>query len=133
MKKFLLASILFITVVNADYIKWYSDYDRGHKESLKENKNIMLFLSDDSIESKKMFKETFLNKNLIKFINKNYVSIHLPFGTDQFPLELYYTLDAPSLFFATNYEIIIGEKITGHISGVKLLKLLKKNKDLDNE
>ncbi len=129
MKKYLLIFIFLLSTANAQYIKWYSTYDRGHKEAVKQNKKIMLFLSDKSGESKKMFKETFVNKDLIEFLNKNYVSIHLPFGTDKFPLELYYTLDAPSLFFATKFEILIDEKVTGHKSADELLEILKTYED----
>lgn len=125
MKKYLLIFILLSTILNAQYIKWYYNYDAGHQEAIKQNKNIMLFLKDDGPESVKMFKETFVNKKLIEFINKNYVSIQLPYGTDEFPLELYYTLEAPSLFFATKYEILFGEKFTGNINPTKLLNLLK--------
>lgn len=126
MKKYLLVFIFFVSFANAQYIKWYYNYDIGHKEALKQNKNVMLFLKDENQESSKMFKETFVDKNLIEFVNKNYVSIQLPFGTDKFPLELYYTLDSPSLFFATKYEILYGEKFTGYISALELLEILKK-------
>ena len=126
MKKYLLIFILLSTILNAQYIKWYYNYDIGHQEAIKQDKNIMLFLKDEKSESVKMFKETFSNKDLIEFINKNYISIQLPYGTDQFPLELYYTLESASLFFATKYEILYGEKFTGHIKASKLLDILEK-------
>jgi len=110
-----------------DYIKWFHNYDVGHKEALRLEKPIMLFLKDDSsIESEKMFSKTFANKEVIQSINKNFVSIQLPKGTDQFPLELYYTLDFPTLFFATRYEILYGDIFTGYIDSNKLLKLIRK-------
>jgi len=126
MKKYLLIFILLITASHADYIKWYYNYDMGHKEAVKQDKNIMLFLKDEGIESQNMRKQTFMNKDLIEFVNKHYVAIQLPFGTDQFPLELYYTLEPASLFFATKYEILYGKKFTGHVKAAKLLEVLKK-------
>ncbi len=115
------------SLLHADYIKWFHNYEIGHKEALKLEKPIMLFLKDDSrIDSMNMFKITFLNKEVIELINKNFVSIQLPKGSDQFPLELYYTLEFPSLFFATRYEILYDDIFTGFITPQRLIELVKK-------
>ena len=122
--------ILALTVLSAnatEYIKWFHTYESGHKEALKLEKPIMLFLKDDSSEeSKKMFVKTFSNKEVIRLVNKNFVSIQLPKGTDQFPLELYYTLEFPTLFFATRYEVLYGDIFTGYIDSKKLSNLIKR-------
>jgi len=34
-------------------------------------------------------------------------------------------VDSPSLFFATKFEILFGEKVSGHKSAKELLKLLR--------
>lgn len=131
MKKYLFLLVFVLSTANAEYIKWYYNYDKGHQEAVKQHKSIMLFLKDDNAESVKMFEETFSNRDIIKIVNKNYISIQLPYGTDQFPLELYYTLEPASLFFATEYEILFGEKFTGHVNSAKLLKVLKQYQELE--
>lgn len=121
---------MFVSTLNADYIKWFYNYDIGHKEALKLEKPILLFLKDDgSDESVKMFQMTFSNKKVIELINQKFVSIQLPKGSDQFPLELYYTLEFPALFFATRYEILFGDIVTGYIDSGKLIKMIDKYKD----
>lgn len=127
-KKFLFICIVTVLSANAaGYINWFYDYEAGHKEALKLEKPIILFLKDDiSDESKKMFAKTFSNNEVIKYINKNFVSIQLPKETDKFPLELYYTLEFPTLFFATRYEILFGERIIGYVDSKTLLELMKK-------
>ena len=120
--------ILFLLLVlfnnlNASSVKWYGNYEKALLIAKKENKNIMLILRKKyCIDCQKMFEVTFLNQNYIKKLNDNYIAVVATYeDKNSYPIELFYTLDFPSLFFVNSKdESFITEPIFGFVSPNKL-------------
>jgi len=122
--KFILFLLLVVlNILNASSIKWYGNYEKALLIAKKENKNIMLILRKKyCIDCQKMFEVTFLNQNYIKKLNDNYIAVVATYeDKNSYPIELFYTLDFPSLFFVNSKdESFITEPIFGFVSPNKL-------------
>ncbi len=93
----------------------------------KQNKPLMVFLiKKDSVISKKMFTTTFLNQDYIKKINDKYISIIAIYeGKSSYPIEMFYTLTFPVIFFVSQKdESFLIDPIFGYISPKKFNSFL---------
>jgi len=122
----LLIFSLFLSTLQAGHVKWQGDFDKAHQRALKEGKNLMVLL----IESKKhqdILKKSFMNKDNIKEINKNLISVLIiKDQKSSYPIEMLYTLEYPSLFMLNNRELFVCEPIRGGITPSRLKTYLKK-------
>jgi len=102
MKKILLL-ILFLSSCFSQNISWQSSYEKALIQAAKEKKNLMIFIaSKKSKKSNKILKEYFLNQDYIEYINKHFISILVTVEyKTSYPIELFYTTQFPSLFFAS--------------------------------
>lgn len=121
--KIILVSLLICTTsLFSSSIKWHGDYTKALLSAKKQNKNIMLFLQEkDCGECKKMLKTTLYNQDYIKKINDSYVSIIVERENKiSFPIELFYTLTYPTVFFInTEDESFLINPIYGYVSPSK--------------
>lgn len=103
MKKILLLFVLFLTSLNAQNISWYSSYDKALEQAIKEEKNMMIFIaSKKTTKSKEILQKYFLKQDYIKYINENFISVLVTVEyKTSYPIELFYTTQFPSLFFAS--------------------------------
>ncbi len=103
MFKLLLLLILLISNLYSSNISWHSSYDKALQKAHKEQKNLMIFITSSKVkESNIILKEYFMNKNYIKYINENFVSVLVNIEyKSSYPIELFYTTTFPSLFFAS--------------------------------
>ena len=129
MNKIVLYIILLGLACNlqASHIKWYSNYEKALLLAKKENKPIMLVLrKKDCGECKKIFAVTFRDQEYINKLNDNYISIVATYeDKDSYPIELFYTLDFPAIFFINSKdESFISKPIFGFIAPSKFKKLL---------
>jgi len=125
MKTILISLILLTTTLFSSSIKWYGDYTKALLSAKKQNKNIMLFLQEsDCSECKKMLKTTLYNQEYIKNINDSYVSIIVQRENKiSFPIELFYTLTYPTVFFInTEDESFLTNPIYGYVTPQKFKK-----------
>ncbi|RLA72909.1 MAG: thioredoxin family protein [Epsilonproteobacteria bacterium] len=108
--------LLSLVIVQAEHIRWYSNYDRAHQTALKEQKLLMVLLIEEECpQCYKMLSTTFMNQTYIKEINETFVSVVVTKGQkESYPIEMLYTMRYPSLFFLNNQELFIGENIYGY-------------------
>lgn len=101
--RLLLCCTILLTSLNANNIRWYSSYDKALEKAHKQNKNLMIFISSNkSKKSNTILKNYFLNQDYIKYINQNFISVLITVEyKTSYPIELYYTTQFPSLFFAS--------------------------------
>jgi hypothetical protein len=104
--KLLLFCTILITSLNATNITWYSSYDKALEEAHKQNKNLMIFISSNKTKkSNEILKKYFINQDYIKYINQNFISVLITIEYKiSYPIELYYTTQFPSLFFASHKD-----------------------------
>lgn len=117
MKNILIFLVLFLSSLNAEHIRWHSNYDEAHQEALKEGKLLMvLLIKDDCPLCQEIIKTTFLNQPYIESINKKFVSVIVTKGQRQsYPIEMLYTMTYPAVFFLNSEELFVGENIFGYI------------------
>ena len=121
MKYFILLSLVLLTL-NANHINWYPDFDKAHKQALKENKKLMVLLIEKECAAcQKTIKTTFMNQIYLEEINDKFISVIVT--KDQkssYPIEMIYTFTYPSLFFLDNKELFVCEPIRGEVSPERL-------------
>jgi hypothetical protein len=100
---YFLLILLYTSSLNAQNIKWFWDYEVGLKEAKLKQKNIILLLiKKDSLKAQKIFIDIFQDKDIIKDINRDFICILSIFeGKNSYPIELFYTVEFPALFFVS--------------------------------
>lgn len=143
-KKFLLIAILcsFFTVLvgistvsaTEDQIKWYS-YDEGVALSKKDGKKVFLhFWAEWCTFCMEMKKKTFTNKEVINYLNQNYVPVLVNADKERKITGDYFVRGLPATFFLTKdgnkIQLPVEENrkmsdIPGFLSHETLLQLLR--------
>ena len=106
----------------ASYINWKWDYEEALLMAKNKNKNLMVFLrKKDCSDCKKMLKTTLINKDYISELNDRYIGVIVTYeDKNDYPIEMFYTLEFPSLFFVNSKdESFITKPISGFISPEK--------------
>ncbi|WP_373035623.1 thioredoxin family protein [Sulfurimonas sp.] len=128
--RFILFITLFLSMLHANHVSWYGDFDKAHQQALKENKKLMvLLIKKDCVPCKEAIKDAFINKPYIDKINDEFISVIIT--KDQkssYPIEMLYTLEYPSLFFLDNRELFVCEPIRGDVTPDKLESYLEECK-----
>lgn len=124
--KYVFLFLFFVLSLHADNIRWFGSYDLAHQEVLKTHKLLMVFLIEKKCpDSKKMLSTTFMDKEILKIVNKNFVCALITKDQDEtYPIELLYTLEYPAIFFLDKYELFIGKNIFGYIDSQSFKKHL---------
>ncbi len=75
-----------------------------------------------------MFAITFKNQSYIKQINKKLISVVVTYEEkNNYPIEMFYTLDFPALFFVNNKdELFLRKPIFGFLSPNKFKQIVDK-------
>ena len=123
--KYILVLILLgvLSTLNASHIKWHWDYEKALLTAKKENKNLMLILrKKDCIDCQKMFEITFLNQDYITELNEKFISVIATYEDENsYPIEMFYSLEFPSLFFVSQEdESFLIDPLFGFVSPDKL-------------
>lgn len=116
--RLLVIFILFISVVNANHVSWYGDFEKAHKQALKEGKSLMvLLIKKECKKCKETIKSTFINKSYIDTINDKFISVIVTKNQkESYPIEMLYTFTYPTLFFLDNRELFLCNPIRGEIT-----------------
>ena len=121
--RYKLILILFIfgltSFIEAKPIKWHFDYEKALLKAKKQNKPMMILLRKKNCNNcQKMFEITFLNQDYIKNLNDNYITVIATYEEENnYPIELFYTLDFPALFFISSKdESFLIDPLFGYIT-----------------
>ena len=116
MKIFFIFVLLTLTL-QADNVRWYSNYDKAHQKALKEKKILMVLLVEkECFLCNEILRTTFQNQPYVKEINKLFVPVLIMKGRKQsYPIEMLYTMTYPAVFFLNSEELFVGENIFGYI------------------
>ena len=73
-------------------------------------------------DCQKIFEITFLNQDYIEKLNNKYISVILTYeNKNDYPVEMFYTLDFPALFFInSDDESFLIDPIFGYVSPEQL-------------
>ncbi|MCK5110096.1 MAG: thioredoxin family protein [Arcobacteraceae bacterium] len=130
LNKAILILLLFgiINNLSASAIRWHGDYEKALIMAKKQNKPMMLILRKKNCEDcQKMFEITFRNQQYIKQLNENFVAVIATYEDENsYPIELFYTLDFPALFFVSQKdESFLIDPVFGYIPPDKLTNIVK--------
>jgi len=127
-KKFLYLSI-FISFSYANSITWIKTYKEAINLSIKENKRVMLFITKPScVWCKKMKRLTFTDRQVIKEVNENYVSIELSKNSSEIPSNLLVKRVPTTQFISKDGTLV--KKVAGYWNAEDFLSWLSDVKKL---
>lgn len=109
----------FFMPLSADHIRWYGDYEKALLIAKEQNKPLMLFLRKEKCqECKKMIEITLSNQDYIKYLNKNFIGVIATYEEENsYPIEMFYTLDFPALFFVSSKdESFLCDPLFGYVT-----------------
>jgi thioredoxin-related protein len=88
MRKLSILILLFVitNILNASSLKYASSYKDGVLQAKKENKKLLLYTYTKYCPwCLKMSKTTFRDKQVIDYVNKNYIFVKVDINNDKFP------------------------------------------------
>jgi hypothetical protein len=123
----LIIFLIFFTVLSASSIRWYGDYEKAHKEALKQNKQLMIFLIEKGdTKAKNILKNVFLHQDYLYMIDKKFISVIVTKNQVQsYPIELLYTIEYPAVFFLDKNELFLCKAMDGDITPQSFKQHLK--------
>ena len=127
MKTFLLLLIMFSSLY-ADHISWRSDYEKSLVEAKKEHKVLMvLVVKNNCLNCNKLIKESFINQPYINDLqNKTIAVIVNNQSSTNYPRELFYSTEYPTLFFVDpQTELFLGKPLHYPLKKDEITKLFK--------
>jgi len=114
MKKILLLLSLSIFSLCAMELNWAETYQEALVKAKAENKNIMLLITSHTCRwCRKLESETLTNEEVITRMNKDYISVHVTRGEDDYPQELV-APGVPATYFLDNEGNPIIRKVMGY-------------------
>ena len=125
--RFLILLALLLSALHANHISWQGDFDKAHKQAIKENKKLMVLLIKKDCDScQEAIKTTFTNQPYIDMINSEFISVIVTKDQKRsYPIEMLYTFTYPTLFFLDDRELFVCEPIRGEVTPDKLKSYLK--------
>lgn len=107
-----------ISIVSANHVSWYGDFEKAHKQALKERKSLMvLLIRKECKKCKNTIKNTFINKSYIDTINDKFISVIVTKNQkESYPIEMLYTYTYPTLFFLDSRELFLCNPIRGEVT-----------------
>jgi len=124
--RLILISTIIFSVAECGNIRWYGDYEKALILAKKQNKDLFVVVVSSNCKiCKDDFSTIFLDIDVVNYINNRYISIIVTkeFQLD-YPIELYYTTQYPSYFFASSKdEVFLKNPHYGQISKDSLLNL----------
>ena len=119
--------LLISLSLNADYVRWFSSYEKAHKEALLRDKVLMVLLLQT--RDNKLLKDIFMEQSYIKTLKKDFVSVLvIKDQKNSYPIELLYTVQYPAIFFLDENELMICDILSGIITEKTFQKYLNKCK-----
>ena len=124
---FIVFEVLFVGTnlfASSDKVKWHS-YDEGiHLAKIEKKKIFISFHANWCTYCKKMDKNTFTDKSVISYLNKNYICIKVDYDREKNIVSKYNVKAIPDTWFVTEKGEGIGNQL-GYLSPKKLLLMLK--------
>ena len=113
--KYLLLWLLPL-LVSANFVNWLGNYDVAHQKALKEHKPLLvLVVKKNNPLSSTIIKNSFMDQSYVDAINSKMVPVIVTYeGALSYPIEMYYTMVFPTLFFVdSSKETFLGEPLYG--------------------
>ena len=92
MKKLLLLALMSLSLLASD-VSWYTSYTKAAQHAKKQDKPMLVFMNRPGCGSCAYMKETvFTDKNVVDYLNDNYIAVSLDIHTNDAPKALQVTV-----------------------------------------
>lgn len=104
--KIFFALILILSFAFGEHIRWRNDFDKVLVEAKRTQKDILLLiLKKDCDICKSVFTDIFNEKEIQDKVEQKYVPVVVFFeNKNSYPIELFYTIRFPALFFVSRED-----------------------------
>jgi len=86
MQKFLVILCLSVISLYADGLNWAESFDEAMAKAKAQNKDIMVLITTNTCRwCRKLESQTLSDAEVYTRLNKNYISVHLTRGEDEYP------------------------------------------------
>ncbi|PHR58106.1 MAG: thioredoxin [Arcobacter sp.] len=114
MKKILVLLYLSAFSVFGAELNWADSYKDAITKAKAENKNVMLLITSHTCRwCRKLESETLTDEGIIKRMNKDYISVHVTRGEDNYPAALV-APGVPATYFLDSEGKPIIKKVMGY-------------------
>jgi len=123
------ALALSFLVLYAAQVSWRSNFEEARREALQTQKTLMVVLvaKEDTAATGMLLQTLLMNQAYITTINTYFVAVLITEGVSQdYPVEMLYTLSYPSFFFLDSHELFTCQPIRGVPDMDRLMQALKR-------
>ena len=114
MNKILILISLCVFSLFANELNWANSYKEALVQAKTENKNVMILITSHTCRwCRKLESETLTNEDIIKRMNKDYISVHVTRGEDDYP-EALEAPGVPATYFLNSDGKPIIKKVMGY-------------------
>ena len=117
---------LFVLWLPADTIRWMGSFDAALKESQKTGKPMLVLLvTRDCSPCRDVVVELSRANDVAELVNAKTVPVIVTKENEDYPIELLYTLEFPTLFLLSPEETFLMEPVRGEIEAPLLRRRLE--------
>ncbi len=104
-------------LLSANHIHWMGNYDQAHQKAYDTHKPLLvLVVLKNSPSSNTTIKNILMNQQYVDTINDQMVAVIVTYeGSENYPVEMYYTTVFPTLFFVdAQKELFLQKPLYGN-------------------
>ena len=126
MRAFLFLSALCLVLFAGEgRIHWYGDFEKALQESRKTGKPMLVMLvRRNCAPCSRMAANAMMEKRVVKWVNENALAVLVTEGSGDYPIEMLYTLEVPTLFLLTPQETFLRPPLRGERNAEEVLEWL---------
>ena len=116
------AAILLCSILQASSIRWYGSFDSALRASQTENRPMFVVLVERGCDKcRELFVSTLMQKRIVRIVNEKTIPVIVTKENEDYPIELLYTLNYPTIFLLSPQEVLLKPPLAGEVDA-KLLE-----------
>jgi thioredoxin-related protein len=106
--------LLVSTLLHADMIHWMGSFDTALEKARRDRKPMLIVVVRHGCsQCRELFATTFRDNEIVQLVNNKTVPVIVTKENEDYPIELLYTLEYPTLFLLSPEENFLAEPIKG--------------------
>ncbi len=123
MRLSIVAVALLCTVLQAATIRWYGSYESALRASRAESRPMFVVLVERGCdECRRLFVESLMQERIVRLVNEKSVPVVVTRENEDYPVELLYTLEYPTIFLLSPEEVLLKPPLSGAVDATLLEK-----------
>ncbi len=121
----LLLTLLLTAWADGERIHWYGMFDKALQESRMTGKPMLVMLvRRNCAPCSRMVAKALGDPRIVTWINRNAVGVLVTEGIGDYPIEMLYTLEVPTLFLLSPQETFLRPPLRGERNAEEVLEWL---------